>query len=76
MLDQDLEQLPSSQCDQLIDFQNINFDLKISKTTPIEIIRGGELPQFNNLVKFLKTLEVHNLLDDRTSNGKVVYADD
>jgi len=60
----------------VIGFQNVNFVYKVSRTTPVEMERGDDLPHFKNLVKFLKTLEENDLLKEIKKNAKVVYADD
>ena len=58
LMDQDLEQLPNAQDEQtIISFQGVHFDIKMSKTTPIEVTRGEGLPHFDRLTSFLKTLE-------------------
>ena len=38
--------------------------------------RGDELPQFENLVRFLKVLNDANLLKKEHRESNVVYADD
>ena len=60
----------------MINFQGVNFDLTMSRVTPIEAMNGQSLPQFQQLTEFLKTLELNNLLEGKNLNGKVVYADD
>ena len=60
----------------MISFQSANFVCKVSRTTPVEMVRGDDLPHFNNLVSFLKTLEKNNLLNKASGVSKVVYADD
>ena len=54
---EDLAELPPGQEEQCISFQNANFILKISRSTPLEMQRGENLPHFTNLVEFLKKLE-------------------
>ena len=76
LLSQDLAELPESEKSFKINFQNTSFDLQISRTTPVEILMGNDLPQFKNLVSFLTTLEKNNLLQHRNRDKKVVYADD
>ena len=50
--------------------------MTVSKTTPVEMQRGDDLPQFKNLVDFLKILEKHGFLDKFASKSKVIYVDD
>ena len=72
----DFAQLLPSQENQVISFQSANFVYKVSRTTPVEMVRGDDLPHFDNLVSFLKTLQANNLLEKASSGSKVVYADD
>ena len=58
----DLTELSLEEENKVLSFHNANFAFKISRTTPIEMVRGDALPQFNNLVRQLKTLEKNNLL--------------
>lgn len=60
--------MPPSQIDQIISFQNVNFVYKASRTTPVEMLRGDDLPQFKNLVEFLKKLETNNFLTEIKRN--------
>ena len=53
LFEEDLEQLPLSKQEQIINFQGANFYFKFSRTVPIEVQRGDPLPQFNNLIRFL-----------------------
>ena len=36
--------------------------MKLSKTTPVEVLRGDNLVHFDSLISFLKTLELKGLL--------------
>ena len=44
LLSQDLAELPESEWAYQINFQNVSFDLKISRTTPVEMVLGNDLP--------------------------------
>ena len=44
VLDEDLAELPNSHEEQVITFQNVNFVFKLSRTTPVEMDRGDDLP--------------------------------
>ena len=44
LIDEDLESLPLSKQEQIINFQGANFYFKLSRTVPIEVQRGDSLP--------------------------------
>jgi len=53
LIDEDLEQLPHSQQEDMINFQGATFYAKLSRIVPVEVQRGDVLPQFDNLIGFL-----------------------
>ena len=73
---QDLAELPPGDEEKCVCFQNANFIFKISRSTPLEVQRGDDLPHFTNFVKFLKKLDKFDLLEEINRDAKVVYADD
>ena len=60
----DLTELKPSEENQVLTFQNSNFVFKVSRTTPVEMVRGDNLPHFENLVNFLSILEKGKLLEN------------
>ena len=65
-----------AQVRNLVSFQALTFNFSVSRTTPIEILRGEEHIHFKKLVAFLCNLEDKKLLDEDTVTGKIFYADD
>ena len=76
LLGDDFEPIKSFRQNRVIQFQGVNFDPSVSRTTPVEVLRGNQLPQFQNLASFLRLLEQYDLLDNKDCQGKVIYADD
>ena len=72
----DLEQIRVSTNRSTISFQGVNFDLKVSRTTPIEILDKARSEMFAPLIRHLKLLEQNGCLNEDVMTGRVLYADD
>lgn len=59
-----------------VSFQGVNFDLKVSRTTPIEILDKEKSATFAPLIHHLKLLEQSGCLNQDVMPGRVLYADD
>ena len=60
----------------VVSFQGVNFDLKVSRTTPIETLDKEKSATFAPLIDHLKLLEQSGCLKQDVMPGRVLYADD